>query len=153
MDVSASACPSCGRATAAPATASPDAEHLKLLTIFHYVVAGITAVFSSFGLLHVVMGIAMATGGFDDSHGHPPPEAFGWMFAGVGCAFVGAGWALAAVIFLAGRWIARRRHHTWCLVVAGLSCLLMPFGTVLGVFTLVVLMKPQVKALFDVPTS
>ena len=34
--------------------------------------------------------------------------------------------------------------------MAGLECILMPFGTVLGVFTLIVLMRDSVKALFGV---
>ena len=35
-----------------------------------------------------------------------------------------------------------------CLVVGALECMMMPFGTVLGVFTLIALTKPSVKALF-----
>ena len=38
-------------------------------------------------------------------------------------------------------------------VVAGIECIFMPFGTVLGVLTLLVLMRPSVKALFDEPPS
>jgi len=34
------------------------------------------------------------------------------------------------------------------MVIAGIECLFMPFGTVLGVFTLVVLVRPSVKELF-----
>lgn len=37
----------------------------------------------------------------------------------------------------------------YCLVIAGLSCLFMPFGTVLVVFTLITLMKEPVKELFE----
>jgi hypothetical protein len=33
--------------------------------------------------------------------------------------------------------------------MAGVACLFMPFGTVLGIFTIIVLVRPQVKALFD----
>jgi hypothetical protein len=33
--------------------------------------------------------------------------------------------------------------------VAALSCAFMPFGTVLGVFTIVVLVRPSVKQLFE----
>jgi hypothetical protein len=33
-------------------------------------------------------------------------------------------------------------------VVAGIECIVMPFGTVLGVFTLVVLSRESVKTLF-----
>jgi len=44
--------------------------------------------------------------------------------------------------------LKRRVSYTFCLVVAGIECILMPFGTVLAVFTIVVLMKDSVKALF-----
>ena len=33
--------------------------------------------------------------------------------------------------------------------MAATMCLFMPFGTVLGVFTIIVLMRPSVKPLFD----
>jgi hypothetical protein len=49
---------------------------------------------------------------------------------------------------LAGRAIRRRENYTFCVIVAALSCMLMPFGTVLGVLTIVVLMRPSVKEMF-----
>jgi hypothetical protein len=143
--------------TSSPPASAQDLEHLKLLSIFHYVVAGLTALFSLFPVFHVVIGLLIATGHMDHmggkGHNEGPPAAFGWIFAAFGCAFIAAGMTIAAVIFTAGRSIARRRRHTFCLVAAGLSCLIMPFGTVLGVFTLVVLLRPQVKALFETPSS
>jgi len=36
----------------------------------------------------------------------------------------------------------------FCFVVACIECLFMPFGTVLGAFTIIVLMRPSVKNLF-----
>jgi hypothetical protein len=45
--------------------------------------------------------------------------------------------------------LTRRRRYTFCLVIAGLLCLWMPFGTILGVFTLVTLTKPPVRAQFE----
>ena len=33
--------------------------------------------------------------------------------------------------------------------MAGIECIFMPFGTVLGVFTIIVLMRPSMKELFD----
>ena len=38
----------------------------------------------------------------------------------------------------------------YCLVVAAVECIFMPFGTVLGVFTIIVLMRPGVKERFGV---
>jgi hypothetical protein len=37
--------------------------------------------------------------------------------------------------------------------MAAISCIFMPFGTVLGVFTIIVLLRPSVKELFAVNTA
>ena len=144
------ACPSCGR-SAGPEVTAQELEHLRLLTIFHYIVGGITFLFACFPLMHVAFGILMATGSMENA-GHEgkfaPPRAFGLFIALFGCAFVGTGWVIAGSMIAAGRFIAARKRHTFCIVVAAVSCIFMPFGTVLGVFTLIMLSKPQVKALF-----
>ena len=59
------------------------------------------------------------------------------------------GWTLAACIVTAGRFLAHRRHYLFCLVMAGIECVLMPFGTVLGVFTILVLVRESVKEVFS----
>ena len=128
-----------------------DENYLNLLSIFHYVVGGITALFSSFFLLHVFMGIALLLGGFEG--GNPPPPFMGWLFILFPGIFVLMGWALAGFIIAAGRKLRRRKSHMFCMVVAGLECILMPFGTVLGVFTIILLMKEPVKALFEAPSN
>lgn len=136
--------------TPAPApsvdTTAQDLEHLRLLSIFHYIVAGITALFSLFPVIHLVIGIAMVTGKME---GSDPNAAFaGWFFVGFAVLFIGLGLTFAGFIAYAGRCLRQRRRHTLCLVVAALACMMMPFGTVLGVFTLISLTKPPVKALF-----
>lgn len=45
--------------------------------------------------------------------------------------------------------LAVRRNHMFCLVISGINCLVVPIGTILGVFTIVVLLRPSVKRLFD----
>lgn len=131
-----------------PPEANQDLEQLKLLAIFHYILAGITALFSCFPLFHVLFGILMATGTMDSGPRHDEGRIFGVFFAVIGCSIVLSGWALAVVMLAAGRFIAARRRHTFCVVVAGVSCIFMPLGTALGVFSLIVLMRPSVKALF-----
>jgi len=127
-----------------------DLEHLKLLTIFHYVVAGITALFALFPIFHLGFGIFIlaAPEAFQDGS-DAPPEFLGWMLIGVAAVIIAIGWTLAALIFTAGRNLARRKRYTFCFVIAGLECLLMPYGTVLGVFTIIVLMRESVKAMFQ----
>ena len=88
-----------------------DAEQLRLLSIFHYIVAGMLALFSLFPVIHL---------------------------------------AIAACVALAGRKLTQRRGHLFCLVVAGVECCFFPFGTVLGVLTILVLTRPSVKHAFGV---
>ncbi|MBI3858243.1 MAG: hypothetical protein HY293_21380 [Planctomycetes bacterium] len=137
---------------AAPASASKDEEQLRQLQIGHYVVSGLTALFACMPILHVAMGLAIVFGGdsfMKDKSGHGPPPFFGWLFVVAGSLFIVAGWTIASLLFVAAKAIGRRRRHTFCVVVAAVACLMMPFGTVLGIFTLITLNRPSVKLLFE----
>lgn len=134
--------------------ARQDAEHLRLLSIFHYVVGGLTALFGCFGLIYVVMGIvflAFPEAMHDSRPGHvndPPPALVGWIFVGIGAVVVVAAWTVAALTVYGGVCLKRRQKRTLTLVTAGLNCLQFPFGTALGIFTFMVLSRPSVRALY-----
>jgi hypothetical protein len=73
------------------------------------------------------------------------------MLMAVGAGAVLVGWGFAACLVLAGRSLRDRRRYLFCLVMAGLMCVLCnPLGTILGVFTIIVLVRPSVKELFGV---
>jgi hypothetical protein len=131
---------------------SQDEEHLKLLSIFHYVVGGITGFFACFPIIHFIIGIFVLavglTGASDDERF--PLLIFGLMFTLIAGLIILCGWTLAVCLIVSGRNLARRRRYNFCFVIACISCLLMPYGTVLGVFTIIVLMRPTVKELFGV---
>lgn len=124
------------------------AEHLRLLSIFHFVVAGIAAIFSLLPVIHLVMGIAMVRGWLPGAKEEPPLEVFGWILIGFASAAILCGLTFATCLAMAGRCLARRRRYGFCLVMAAVACIFMPFGTVLGVLTIVVLTKPSVRGLF-----
>ena len=127
-----------------------DAQHLKLLAIFHYVVAGIVAFVGCFPFIHLTIGIAFLTGRISPQPNDPAAVAFmGWVFTVIAGAMIVVMWSFAVVMVCAGRCLQQHRRRTFCLVVAGLECLMMPFGTVLGVFTIIVLVRPSVQQLFD----
>ena len=131
-----------------------DADHLRLLSIFHYVIGGVVGLFSLFPLIHLAVGIAILTGAFDDvEQGSPPPAVIGWLFVLLPLVFILMGLSLAICIAVAGRKISQRTGHLYCLVIAGLECFFMPFGTVLGVLTILVLVRPSVKILFGIPAD
>lgn len=129
-----------------------DADQLNLLAIFHYVVGGLAALFSMFPVIHLVMGLFLVFGAkhLSGPGQTPPPVWFGWIFVIFASLFILFGLTLAALILFAGRSLARRKRHTFCLVMACVECLFMPFGTVLGVFTIIILSRPSVKQLFGV---
>jgi hypothetical protein len=126
-----------------------DDEQLRLLAVFHYVVAGVAALFSMFPLIHLAMGLFII---FDadkfTSKGEPPPAWFGWIFVIAASVFILIGLTMASLILMTGRFLSKRKHHTFCFVIAALECVFMPFGTVLGIFTLIILNRESVKQLF-----
>jgi len=78
-----------------------------------------------------------------------PPEFLGWIFAVLGSLLFVIGIAIAICILIAGRSLALRKRYSFALVMACIECLFVPFGTILGIFTIVVLSRESVKALFS----
>lgn len=129
-----------------------DADQLQLLVIFHYVVGGLAALFSFFPVIHLVLGLFFVFGAKNfSSPGQPAPPVFlGWIFIIMACVFITLGLTVAALILAAGRSLAGRKRYNFCLVIACVECLFMPFGTALGIFTIIVLNRSSVKLLFGV---
>ena len=128
-----------------------DRDHLNLLAIFHFVVAGLAFLSLGFLAVHFAFMRAildnpeMLKGGRSAG---PPPEflaMFKWFYAIFSVA------AILAVLgnLLSGFYIRARRNRTFSIVVAALDCLQVPFGTVLGVFTIIVLVRESVRELYE----
>jgi hypothetical protein len=130
-------------------------EHLRLLAIFHYVVAGLAALFSFFPLLYSTIGGFMLYAAHHPgpTNQEPPPAIVGWIFVVLGALFFLAGLAMAICILMAGRSLARQRRYLFAFVIACLECFFIPFGTILGVFTIIVLSRESVKTLFSIPVK
>ncbi|MFH1692158.1 MAG: hypothetical protein ABIC68_06310 [Candidatus Omnitrophota bacterium] len=128
-----------------------DNEHLKYLTIGHYVVGILGGLFSCVFIIHLVIGIIALTSPqlMADKGGQVPPPFFGWIFVIMGGAALLFGWGYAVCMIIAGRSLARRKRYIFCMVMAGLSCLFIPFGTLVGVFAIIVLSRPTVKEMFE----
>ncbi len=130
-------------------TPDPAIEHLRLLSIFHYVLAGLAGLGSLVPIIHLVVGMLLLSGGFAGSDGNALPGTIvGVMFVIVPTIIIIVGLTVSLLIALAGRRLARRTGYTFCLVMAAVECLFFPIGTLLGVFTILVLVQPGVKEMF-----
>ncbi len=131
-----------------PTNPSRDQEHLRLLAIFHYVLAGMMALFSFIPLIHLTLGIAMLSGAIGKPHEKDELQVVGGFFVVIALGVMFVGFLLAAAVAYAGRCLARRKNYTYCFIVAAIACLFAPLGTVLGVFTIIVLMREGMQASF-----
>lgn len=129
-------------------------EHLRLLSIFHYIVGGLGFLVSLFPIFHFGFGIFMlfsdsfipAEVDFPDDF---PNKIFGGAMAGIAGLMMLLGFILSSLVIFAGRKIARRERRIFCIVIAGILCMFAPFGTALGIFTIIVLTKPESRELFN----
>jgi hypothetical protein len=71
---------------------------------------------------------------------------------GAGCFLIVIGLlieAMTACTLLAGYNLSRKKRYLFCFFIACIYCIQIPLGTILGVFTIVVLARPGVRELFD----
>jgi hypothetical protein len=128
---------------------SQDESNLNLLAILHYVYGGLL-IFAGFGgIVYMLIGVTVAESIPRGGHGAPPPELFAGIFTIVGGFIMVICWAKAGFLMWAARSMQKRKRHTLCFVMACIECIAVPMGTLLGVFTIMTLQKPNVKALFS----
>ena len=128
-----------------------DNEQLRLLGMFYYIRAAVTAVFSCIPIIHVIIGIVIlvASSMAKNRAEAGPPAVIGGAFVVIGLAIILIGWVFAMLYFLVAKSIGRREHRTFCFIVAAIGCLSIPYGTVGSVFTFIVLSRESVRKAFD----
>jgi heme/copper-type cytochrome/quinol oxidase subunit 3 len=137
-------------ASAQPQEAA-DAGHLKALVICYYVWGPLLMLFSCFFIIYIVMGVMMLRGTFPGQQTpNPPPPGVGWILVAMGSIAIALGWGVGILTIISGRAMAKRRWRMFTMVMAGVNCACFPLGTLLGVFTFGVLLRPSVKQLYRV---
>jgi hypothetical protein len=124
-----------------------DRDHIKLLAVFHFILSGLAALGIAFLFVHhFFMNSVFSHPEMWKNHGGVGPpkeffEAFIWLYF-----FMGTLFALASIAnILSGVFLLKRRFRMFSFVVACVDCVQIPFGTVLGVFTLIVLLRDSVR--------
>ncbi len=133
---------------------SEDEYHLDLLGTFHWVLAGIAAAAGLFPILHVLFGLIAIMASLFGADAEPEARGMGvlmgFMFMAIGTVIIVTFWVIAFCLYLSGSYLKAHKNHMFCMVMAVIMCASFPLGTVLGVFTIVVLVRPSVKQLFGV---
>lgn len=125
-----------------------DEKHLDQLSLGFKIYAAINALFSCIPFIHLFLGIMMVMGKMDDGK-NAPPAAVGWFLIVFAAVFIIIGWAISICNFYAGKSLKERRNYTFCFVMSCINCAFMPLGTILGVFSIIVLVRDPVKNIFQ----
>jgi hypothetical protein len=129
-----------------------DAEHLRLLRL-GYLVWGWTSIAVCLLPMAFLTLFGVFFGAAFTAAAPKPPETL--PFAFIGCFYFGVfglvalfGAAQGALYLAAAKALGERRSTTLIQVAAAISCLGVPWGTLLGILTFHVLSRPSVAACF-----
>ena len=133
---------------------SESRQFLDVLAIFYYFAGGLAILFGFFPLVHLMMGLGMMTGSL--MPGSAPEDslmgfAMGGIFILIALAFILCLWGYGASMIVAGHGLKRQQRYIFCVVMAAVSCAFFPVGTALGIFTILVLVREDVKIAFGQP--
>lgn len=143
-------------------------ERLRLLSWAYYISGGIGIVTISFFLFHVIFFVVLAflpetdfpppavhspATSSPSSHPHPSlsPTIIFRILAGIMGSIVLCGWLLSGLTIYAGRCLQKCRHRPFIYVMGCLNLIWIPYGTILGICTLLALSSESARLAFSSP--
>ncbi len=120
---------------------SRDQDHLRLLSIGYFILGAL----SLLGAVGIAIPLFVLQTDMPDIGGDEVAIAQMVLYIVMGVVLV-----YAVVQVATGYFLLKERNWLYCMVIAGLTCLSFPLGTALGVFTFMVLTRPQVRSSFEV---
>ena len=151
-------------------------ERLRLLVIGFYVKGAVSAIFVSFLLFHFAFMLGFSF--MPESAWNPPPKptttiesrsvtpsasprpinqgppvVFFRVFAAVIGLIILLGWTFGGLTIYAGRCLHKRTHRSFIFIMAALNCPFIPWGTLLGIATFMLLQTPLARREFGLPAE
>lgn len=135
-----------------PITATPiesqDALYLKALSVTYYVFVGLDVLAIAFTVGYAALMTHLMPE-MQTPSSPAQPDMFLWLLKAALVANVVINLVSVVLHLMTARRLRERRGAKFCQIVAALTCLSFPLGTVLGAFTLIALGRPSMKALFQ----
>ena len=116
-----------------------------------YIIKGALSLFASLFFLGYAFLGSFVFGKVEEQNLDDLPFNPGNLFMIIGIAGFLIALAIGILSFLTAKYLQEQRNYQFIFIVAILSCLTGILGILLGVFTIIELNKPQVKALFQQP--
>ena len=149
-------------------------ERLRLLAVGFYVKGAVCALVVSVFLIHFVMllgfsfmpesawqtnppartsieSISVSPSPTPRPVNQGPPVVMFRIFAAALGVVILLGWTFGALTIYAGRCVQKRERRLFIYIMAGLNCALIPWGTLLGICTFIVLQMPVARREFGLP--
>jgi len=112
---------------------------MRIVGIFHFILGGLTCLFGLFFLFYVVFGAILMAAPATGTATSGSVASFGAFMIGLGTAMVLFVGVLGGIQIYVGYSLFKGQHYYLCLVIAILELLNFPFGTVLGILTIILL--------------
>lgn len=124
-------------------------NNLNTFRILYLIKGILTMCFSVFFMLYAGMGFFFNKAIEHSQQETELPFNFGWIFGIIGIIGIIVCIVLGILNLLASKYIKEVKNYNFIFAIAVVNCLTGVLGILLGVFTLVELTKPEVKALFN----
>jgi hypothetical protein len=131
-----------------PTPMERDLEHLRALSLFHYVLAGMTFLVAGLFLFYLLVG-SMTMSELTAAQRSQLPSDLTAGFNKAGYVGLAIGWSLAGLNAISGWCLARRRFRGISIFTGACNCLWPPVGTCLGVVTIIILQRDSVARLYS----
>ena len=130
-----------------------DGEHLKLLSIFHYIRGALTILTSSFFIFYFILFAILSTLAENpefagDEFGPEFPSAIFAIFTILFGVLILLGIIFGILQIMSGIFMKKRKNRIFSFIIAISELIFIPYDTILGVLTIVVLQRESVKNLY-----
>lgn len=126
-----------------------DRQYLDLLSFFNYVLGGIHLFLVLVSLSYFFQAWQIVSLSGSEPDRYAVPFSLSGLLLSYGLILLVVGLAYALLTLASGQCLKRRKGYGFSFTIACLQCVSVPFGTILGIVTINILLRDSVRALYQ----